>query len=390
MKERLSTRTLRWITLVVAFSALALLSAGSEAQPPSGSASRRTADPAAAAEAARQRLLACAVACQDLEQQVSLVLEYEMCGAVEQIRAARNDRRILKMEPSEALSQGASCLRKELLETSLRSTVSYIIVPKSDKRRDPGYESLSGDLSALRACLAPIGREHKVPRAHRDLARAALVNTGYQSKGLIELASEQADYYEWLNPAAHAQTDNDPNVTRKDAIEKFKTHVTEVTGKIRSSCCKKDLRMVAYQLGYLFHAIQDLATHAGITNDHHAYLMPNGNPDLVKANLDRAQNWSLKTLKIYAKSPHAACARDASKVPAAGANWPALALAGGYGKEDGSKAEMAKFLFGALRLSAPADRSWFDQKNAGEADKFFDENVVSIVSQSVGSACDQR
>jgi hypothetical protein len=351
-----------------------------------GPAAVGSAQPSAAVLA---KLLACNLDCAALETKTSLVLEYELCGATEQARAAELEARVLPIKSDDTLSPGGACLVGALSAQAKSTTASLIIVPRSSPRRRGQSQALSANLSLLRACLSPIGASGAVPRAHRDLAGNALRNSpgfGYGNK-LMELASEQADGYEWRNPAAHAQMPDGPNATKLAAIAAFSNHLKKVTSSITKACCRNDKRLAAYQMGYLFHAIQDLATHAGISNEYHAYMLPRGNPDIESTNLNRAEAWSIEVLNTYADSLYGACVKDASQIDAAGVDWNALATSGDWGIFDGTTAELKKFLGGALRLTAPPKQTWFNQANATEANTWFSANVMNVVKDSLRVPC---
>lgn len=327
----------------------------------------------------------CVVACDGLETRTALTLEYEICGRSDKLRTAKTERRLLKIRQDDKLSVGGTCLATRFPAPQISG---WIVVPQTSKRRSSGEEATSGDLSLLRACLGAIGAGQNVPPAHRDLTRMALQNTpGFSFEGkLIELASEQADTYEWLNPAAHAQTPDDDQQSPAQAIETYRQHIGSVTSKIRKACCSQNTPAVAYELGYLFHAIQDLATHAGMTNKFHASLLLRSNPDLDSAALGVALKWTKSTLRAYASSSYGACVKDASAIDGANADWDALARAGGYGPADASVTALLEFGRGTLQAPQPPDRSWF--KPSG-ADDWFKRTVMDAVVRATAMTCDE-
>jgi hypothetical protein len=369
-----------------------------EKSPTAGSSTVKTAKPptpapaasAAPAPAAPQGVLACAVECDKIETRRSLFLEYELCEAREPLEAAAKERRVFKKKDEDQLSSAGDCLTKALTEPGKTppKTVQLVIEPKSSGRQNPMNQAPSGNFSSLRACLSPFGLQDSVPRAHRDLARNALAGTGGFRFGgkLVEIAAEQADTYEWNNEAAHAQTKNG-SMDAPAAIQSFESHLQGVTTRLEAACCHQDYTTAAYELGYLFHGIQDLATHAGMTNAYHAYLLPRDNPDLVKINLDRAQAWTIKLLNALKATSYKACVQSASNIPAAAANWEALATAGGYTPKDATKQALATFLAGAAVLQAPPTPFWYDQKNAKAADDFFDTHVLQPLKARFAVAC---
>lgn len=339
-------------------------------------------------------LSACNIQCQDLEKRTALVLEYDLCEIGDRVKNARKEKRVFKRSPDDQLSEGGRCLAEHVKGTPAQKWGDAIVVPKGSERLASGNQAFSGDLSMVRACLGPIGFGRSVPPAHRDLTRDALKNTpGFKygndtSEKLVELASEEPDTFEWLSPPSHAQTPDGVLPTNANPVRDFEQHVTSVSNKIRAACCSKRPSEVAYQLGYLFHAIQDLSTHAGMSNSHHAYLLPRGNPDMHEPYLKRALKWTKEALKAYSQSSFGTCLKEASGVPAARVDWAALALSGGYGVKDSSANELRKFASGALRLDAPPDRRWFDQDHPTAPQTWFEAHVLRIVKASVSSACE--
>jgi hypothetical protein len=90
-------------------------------------------------------------------------------------------------------------------------------------------------------------------------------------------ASGDADFYEWDNPAAHAQTlsSNDTGQigeTQPDAHRRFRTWISSYAQQALAACEAGRPADAAYYLGYLLHGVQDLAFHEGITNAEHSYL----------------------------------------------------------------------------------------------------------------------
>jgi hypothetical protein len=352
----------------------------------------------AQAGAAAPKALDCDVDCKKVTKQTSLALEYELCGLDEELVVADTDRRIVDRKSEDTLSPGGTCLARafEAVPETRPWTVKVIVPPTSTGRRSSGQQIMSMNLSVLRSCLDFVGQGGQVPPAHRDVTRDVLDNLDARIQGggnsgdrLMELAAEQADKYEWTNPAAHAQTRDDAPAGH-DAIGLFSRYVQKVAGKIRNACCQRRADSAAYQLGYLLHAVQDLATHAGMTNAEHSYRLVRApwNPDLDSTNLQRARDWTTRVLAVYAKSPsYGSCLIDAAKVSSTGANWNALARAGGYDGVDGNKRELLKFASGALQPSPPPIVRWFDQPNAGNADGWFDTNVLTSVKAATERPC---
>lgn len=97
-----------------------------------------------------------------------------------------------------------------------------------------------------------------------------------QSLEVLKDAARDPDFYEWLNPAAHAQTRNDDSSGKiNQDSDKAKTAFEAWTrGWLRASetACKEGrTRDAIYLLGYSLHGIQDLVFHEGITNAEHSF-----------------------------------------------------------------------------------------------------------------------
>lgn len=340
-------------------------------------------------------LSSCKPECTRLGERPALTLEYELCGAEEELRAAYRDLRVTELDPAVPLSEFGRCLRSAIAKEPTSRFTNMVVMQKSAK--EPA-QAMSGNYQLMRACLSPIGWGDKAPRAHRDLTVETLksVMGFHQSAGnptlLVALASEQADTFEWLNPAAHAQTP-DAGGTSTTAIAAFEHHLGEVLRRFRGACCAKRQADAAYQMGYLFHAIQDLSTHAGMTNAYHAYLLgfsnndpKRKNPDLEKVLLDRAVTWSSNVLSAVDSSSYSRCAHEAVAVNGVGNDWAGMAQRGEYGERDGTPLEMLKFLQGAA-AKEPADRRWFAQRDAKLADAWFEGHVMKTVAASLQAQC---
>ncbi len=112
-------------------------------------------------------------------------------------------------------------------------------------------------------------------------------------------ASQDPDFYDWYAAPAHAQTDNDEkgrtSQSRDDATDKFIGRIKEFTVK-SATAAVENAREGLFNIGYLLHSIQDLATHRGITNSQHSYLSKivgtGKDPDHVPANRDKAREFS--------------------------------------------------------------------------------------------------
>lgn len=96
---------------------------------------------------------------------------------------------------------------------------------------------------------------------------------------ILRDASQDPDFHEFLNPAAHAQspdgTDILPMGAERDrvvesAVMSYLEWIEDKVGNLQSALDCGDLRTGLYWLGYALHAVEDLAPHLGRTNAEHA------------------------------------------------------------------------------------------------------------------------
>jgi predicted transglutaminase-like cysteine proteinase len=136
---------------------------------------------------------------------------------------------------------------------------------------------------------------------HLEITQEVLESMGFSSNA-VSVASDAAqdpDFYEWENPAAHAQTNctNEgwPTESESEAISQYQKWINEKVVSMR----KPDLspKNALFFLGYVLHGVQDLASHQGITNAQHSYES-NINPgsaqdgDHLPANRDKAKGFT--------------------------------------------------------------------------------------------------
>jgi|SRR5471030_379444 len=94
---------------------------------------------------------------------------------------------------------------------------------------------------------------------------------------ILQDASRDPDFYEWSNPLAHAQTENDPGTGLPvsqdiaDAPGRFEEWSGKYLTKAAQMCIDKHPQSALYLLGYALHGIQDLVFHEGITNAEHSF-----------------------------------------------------------------------------------------------------------------------
>ncbi|MEQ1836648.1 MAG: hypothetical protein ABL862_09455 [Candidatus Nitrotoga sp.] len=124
-------------------------------------------------------------------------------------------------------------------------------------------------------------------RAAKDVGKRLNMTWSPLSLALLQDASRDADFYEWGNPAAHAQTPNDPETAlvdesaRSQASSAFIQWSTDFLRKAVNACKAGKPRDALYLTGYALHGIQDLVFHKGITNAEHSFRdnMENGHID---------------------------------------------------------------------------------------------------------------
>lgn len=328
----------------------------------------------------------CRPRCAKLQERFALVFEYELCAASEPLQAALEDHRVVPVDTDGVtLSTAAQCWydwakANNAPSTPLNDSLTHVVVPKSETIRLTPNQSMSFDFEPLRACLGA-KRAEGLPPAHRDITLKALRDRNLVDKpandvkpddNLVSLASEQADKFLWTKPHAHAQTRDggDANAAKVD----FTSYVTRVAAITRDQCCRKDYLGAGYMLGYVLHAIQDLATHRGMTNEFHAYEMTRGNnPDWVyEERLQQSANWTAEVITAM-QVADSECLREAAKqsAPQSDRGWNLVAEKFRRGRNkllagpDGGTVEMMKFLVpGYFAFSQPKEITWFTSANA--------------------------
>lgn len=93
---------------------------------------------------------------------------------------------------------------------------------------------------------------------------------------IMQDASQDADFYEWQIPAAHAQLDFDKkSLMLLQSSDEGKASVIQWVRKVLSmrvlpACQQKNDRLSAYWIGYAMHSVQDFVFHEGMSNPEHA------------------------------------------------------------------------------------------------------------------------
>jgi hypothetical protein len=111
---------------------------------------------------------------------------------------------------------------------------------------------------------------------HFEITGDALRSFGF-SEDAVSIAADAAmdpDFYDWTTCGAHAQTEYDdegrPSQEESEAVDKYIDWVRKHVGNMLLQS-KKDAEHGLFFLGYVLHAVQDLASHKGITNPQHSY-----------------------------------------------------------------------------------------------------------------------
>jgi hypothetical protein len=330
----------------------------------------------------------CSLECNGLTSRLALAVEYDLCGETDLLRTARDEKRVVGessgVKQLDKLHSGGKCLRERFTVDGKPSpVVTVFVLPIGSEGLHT--QAPSANLSVFRACLDKLGVGGARFQAHRDLSSQAVTSLGWPKAGaFFLLASEQADAYEWGRPAAHAQANENEDypAARKEILGFAKKRVDA----IRAACCEAggaNLEGASYNLGYLMHLVQDLATHHGMTNTYHSWLIHNGdNPDIERTHIAQAQENSKKALDALGKSPHGQCAKNAAAYSAATVDWDAAARRHGFGAKDGTKKALIEFAMLGLRLTSPPDTRW-KQEQVGA---LFDA-LIALMTERMARPC---
>lgn len=125
---------------------------------------------------------------------------------------------------------------------------------------------------------------HTGVMGHYEVTRVSLEGIRYGnglqvSSVAVEIladASRDADFYDWLTPAAHAQADMDPVSgelieSSEVALRRYFAWTRDRLDAVRARCTKGQIREAAYLLGYALHGIQDFVFHEGMSNSEHSW-----------------------------------------------------------------------------------------------------------------------
>lgn len=151
--------------------------------------------------------------------------------------------------------------------------------------------SSGGALNRLRCKYGLDGHWEATENALRQLKAQGADGFAAINERALEIlrsASQDADFFDWNTPAAHAQTGNDDElgftISDRDWQEEW---VKWTRGHLRSArelARQGKLRDALYLVGYSLHSVQDLASHLGRTNAEHSWnhYVQGQDPDEVK------------------------------------------------------------------------------------------------------------
>ncbi|HEV8322620.1 MAG TPA: alpha/beta fold hydrolase [Myxococcota bacterium] len=149
---------------------------------------------------------------------------------------------------------------------------------------------------------------------HYEVTQETAERFGFTSPAvrILRDAAQDADFYEWGTPAAHAQTPDAagrlPRGEARDAAvaaaqAAFQKWVKDRLALAAARLRAGDVRGALYFLGYLLHAVEDLAPHAGRTNEEHAAEEAQGdNPDHDPAAVELARHYGFRMLRAVRDS----------------------------------------------------------------------------------------
>jgi hypothetical protein len=227
-------------------------------------------------------------------------------------------------------------------------------------------------------------------RGHWEITRTAMRayrgwSTSKAIPQFLPRAVVNVDDHAWRKPEAHAQSDAPDGLHpegKKSATDRFDAWVDKHMGGLRQACAApSSVKVAGYELAVLLHAVQDLSTHAGVTNPEHAGLMLAGkNPDGDDARLDRAERWS-RLLLDKAGATLGQCVDAVTDLDTNDADTVATSVLGARDAQGGDYAAYVKS--GASYRLSDSNGSlhvdWFAPKDDGAADAFLNAHVLSRV-----------
>lgn len=171
------------------------------------------------------------------------------------------------------------------------------------------YAGAGGAYSLLSFNVNVRGHFEITENVLRDLRKkkeSGFESTTNDAIGVLRDAAQDADFYEWDNPAAHGQTGNadDGSPITGNWQEKWVMWNKAQVDLIQKAARAEDMQRALYHVGYLLHSVEDLACHHGRTNAEHSYQHFNEdhNPDEDEASLDAAESHAQIVLRSLRKT----------------------------------------------------------------------------------------
>lgn len=338
--------------------------------------------------------LPCKLECDSVQKRSALVVEYELCGFEDSLRSAASDDRIVtatfadvqkqfaREEPTNTQSPGQRCIDR-LRPIKSGRKINFVLpktATREDKTRFVTPNQAMGETGfgaiAVRTCLYGGIKGHLTLTS--DAMDLMISKRNPPSTRLVARAAELADDYAWSSPPAHAQSQ--PNQSKIQAIRAFKNHLISMQDKLRAECLAGRDANAAYVLGQLLHSVQDLATHAGITNQVHSTLMWNGrNPDAEKRRIKLAATWSemfLGSLK-RAGHPFKQCLKRINELSLDESKLDAARRVVGHKEKDFGRSALVEYVASGLRPAGNNSEPWwgFDDGDAS-IKRFFKTTVL--------------
>lgn len=202
---------------------------------------------------------------------------------------------------------GVSRLRAEKIEAALvdgtlelrRVSIAEAVAELKDSWKPTPYDTARDDLTddfpvevelitrrdaSITKGVAGGGKLALIPlhwgkRGHYEITGAAFRNVvgpaaSKEAYELVQDASQDPDFYEWTNPAAHAQTALIDDIGLGDPVQSQTAFIQwerQNLQRVAAACKEGQPRRALYWLGYAAHGVQDLVFHGGISNAEHSF-----------------------------------------------------------------------------------------------------------------------
>ena len=118
---------------------------------------------------------------------------------------------------------------------------------------------------------------HRGLKGHFEITDEVLKSQGRdfgpRTRFLVADASQDPDFYDWSDPAAHGQSKCGPDgaLESGDFRANQKAWIQKHLGRFKTEVSAGNPQLGLYFLGYALHSIQDLVFHAGMSNAEHSY-----------------------------------------------------------------------------------------------------------------------